>query len=155
MSSGIYLSICPVFWCESFSRRCSAVSSLKQLIHSGITKAEGTDVFSLFSAPEENCKSQLSRLFWNFILVCERVLPCSSQRLHSQADLCVFSFFLKATHRLTPLDLCKWNKIKCVPCIEEWHKQIYSPTKGFSLWVHILAYICIFISVPVRNACHL
>lgn len=169
MGSGIYLSICSVFWCEiiqSFRCRLSAVLSLKQLIHSSITKAEGLiEMFSHFSLPPRRIVNHSSVVYFeiSFGVWASAALFFTET---SQSAWLVCVFFLKATHRLTPLDLCKWNKIKFVPCIEEWHKHCNRFTHQqrfsfggsgciFNVSVHIWAYICIFICLPERGSCHL
>lgn len=50
---------------ESFSHRCSAVLSLKQLIHSSITKAEGLiEMFSHFSLPRRRIVNHSSVVYF-------------------------------------------------------------------------------------------
>lgn len=69
MGPGIYLSICSMFWCEIIqSRSLAAVQlflSLKQLIHSGITKAEGLiEMFSHFSLPRRRIVNHSSVVYF-------------------------------------------------------------------------------------------
>lgn len=135
----------------SLSRRRRAVLSLKQLIHGSITKAEGLiEMFSHFSPARRRIINHSSVVYFEISFgVCERVLPCSSQSLHTDC-VCVCVFPLKATHRLTPLDLCKWNKIKFVPCIAEWHKPCRRSTPQQSLPPGVC--LCFYVAAHVGAA---
>lgn len=149
---------------ESFSRRRSAVLSLKQLIHSSITKAEGLiEMFSHFSLPWRRIVNHSSVVYFEISFGVWASAALFFTETSQSGCVCAF---LKATHRLTPLDLCKWNKIKFVPCIEEWHKQCNRFTHQqrllhwesdciFNANVHIWADISLFTRLPVRNCCHL
>lgn len=143
---------------ESFSHRRSAVLSLKQLIHSGITKAEGLiEMFSHFSLARRRIVNHSSVVYFEISFgVWASAALFFTETSQSGWLVC---FFLKATHRLTPVDLCKWNKIKFVPCIEEWHNQCnrfthqqrFSTGGGlalFLMWAHIfeLTYVGIHVS---------